>query len=58
MDEAKRTCNQCGREMEYSTEIECKLVCVCHYPDCPNYALLQISMENMSKGINEEVSDG
>jgi len=44
-------CNQCMEEMELEGNNKRKTVnCihfVCHNPKCPNYALLQIPLEDM-----------
>lgn len=49
----KRTCNQCHKEIDYSVIVDRKgepaQILVCSNPACPNYALLQISMEMMPK---------
>lgn len=51
--ETKRTCNQCHKNMEYSAEVEVYgkqfLIPVCTRPGCPNFGLLQISVEQMPK---------
>lgn len=45
MQSKKNThCVQCGREMEFATyDKEQKIFRIpfCHYPECPNYGLLQ-----------------
>lgn len=52
--ETKHTCNMCHHEMPYSAEVmtnrgELILIPVCTNPRCPNYAVLQISAEQMPK---------
>lgn len=42
-------CNQCHREFKYKIDLANSLVSICHYPDCPNYALLQMPLEQMPK---------
>ena len=43
----KKTCNQCGKELKgWALCNECCFN-VCHNPKCPNYSLLQISVEGM-----------
>jgi hypothetical protein len=45
-----KTCHQCNREMEmhvFSHKTNEVIACVCSYPECPNYALLQVALEDM-----------
>ena len=42
-------CNQCHRQFKYKVDIGTSVVSICHYPDCPNYALLQMPAEQMPK---------
>jgi formylmethanofuran dehydrogenase subunit E len=51
-EKAKRSCSQCGENMEHSAEVVSNgyvtmLVPVCTNPACPSYALLQIAKEQM-----------
>jgi hypothetical protein len=39
---SKQTCNQCGKQLKF---IDWHMVCI--KPNCPNYALQQIPMEEM-----------
>ena len=41
------TCNQCGKQMEAILELERYAIPVCVNPACPNFALLQISVEKV-----------
>lgn len=43
------TCNQCGLNMEGSVDIGIGAISACDNPKCPNFALLQISMEKMAE---------
>lgn len=43
----KATCNQCGKQMGAILELEKYTVPVCINPKCPNFALLQISVEKV-----------
>ena len=38
------SCNQCHKQMTIETPFD---VMVCHNPECPNYGLLQVSVEDM-----------
>ena len=44
----KRGCNQCSSEMERPWSWHEGILC-CVNPACPNYALLQIPLEQMPK---------
>ena len=50
----KKTCHQCHKELdklELSHQIRWNLfVYVCENPKCPNYALIQIPLEDMKEG--------
>lgn len=50
-----KTCNQCQKEMEYSliiqtkidVEVERNYLHFCNNPACPNFALLQVPVEDL-----------
>lgn len=46
-----RTCNQCGKHMEFYVEVSIGRtrveIPVCTEACCPNFGLLQVSMENI-----------
>ena len=50
----KATCNQCGKQMEAVLELEKFTVPVCLNPGCPNFALLQISVEKVIEFENKK----
>ena len=50
----KATCNQCGKQMDAILELEKWTIPVCTNPSCPNFSLLQISVEKMSEFIKKE----
>lgn len=50
-------CVQCGRELLGQVEIESKQIGVCHRPECPNYGLLQISIEKIKEFIESMEED-
>jgi len=46
----KSFCNQCGKQMGkvvFEVSYDYLSIAVCQNPKCPNYALLQISAEDM-----------
>lgn len=45
MKKGKHTCNQCGCQMKVMYDT----LWVCTYAACPNYALLQVPLEDMPK---------
>ena len=45
----KATCNMCFKQMDAIIELEKYSVPVCVNPKCPNFALLQISAEQVKK---------
>ena len=45
----KAHCNQCGKQMDAMIELEKWVVPVCTNPECPNFALLQISAEKIAE---------
>ena len=47
MIEDKNTCNQCGHQMDNELLVDNQFTGFCCNPECPNYALLQISLEDM-----------
>lgn len=49
----KATCNQCHKQMEGITELEKYIVSVCANPECPNFSLMQISMEKMAEFLKK-----
>ncbi len=44
-DTSSLHCVQCHRELEYKVDIADSLVSICFQPDCPNFSLLQIPLE-------------
>ena len=49
----KATCNQCGKKMNAVMELEKWNIPVCVEPCCPNFGLLQISVEKMFEFIDK-----
>ena len=44
-----RTCNYCHNEFEFQADLGTKGVNICTTPQCPAYALFQISSEMMPR---------
>lgn len=52
MGKEKKHCNQCGRLMFYHVFEQLNGLgnpYVCNNPECPNYSLLQMAVEDMPK---------
>lgn len=42
-------CVQCNQELEHKVIIDASVVSVCNRPECPNYGVLQIPIEQMPR---------
>lgn len=51
---AKQTCVQCQEEMPYATDVQEKQVAVCLNAKCPNFGLLALSLEVITKFLKKK----
>ena len=49
----KATCNQCNKQMNAILELEKWTIPVCVNPGCPNFGLLQISIEKITEHLKK-----
>ena len=55
MKDDKDTCNQCDKQMNGNLLVDQQFIRFCENPNCPNYALLQIALEDMPTPKGEQL---